>query len=45
MEIKMLKLIIDVIVALLTGKGDYMNDAIEAGCVDYSGQGRDKWGH
>lgn len=41
---KFIKLIVDMFIALVSGKGDYVNDAIEAGAVDYSGQGRDKWG-
>lgn len=29
---------------LLTGKGDFANEAIEAGVISYEGQGRDKYG-
>lgn len=36
-----LKRIGDWIVFLLTGKGRIADEAIEAGLVDYSGQGRD----
>lgn len=39
-----MKKLIDVLVFLLTGKGAIADEAIEAGLVDYSGQGRDKYG-
>ena len=39
-----MKKIFDLIVFLLTGKGYLANEAIEAGVVDYSGQGRDVYG-
>ena len=39
-----MKKIIDFIVFLFTGKGDYAAEAIEAGAVSYEGQGRDKYG-
>lgn len=32
------------IVFFLTCKGEISNEAIEAGLIDYSGQGRDKYG-
>lgn len=41
---KVLKNILDWIMFLLTGKGEIANEAIEAGLIDYSGQGRDKYG-
>jgi hypothetical protein len=39
-----MKTVLDFIVFLFTGKGDYVKDAIEAGLVSYEGQGRDKYG-
>ena len=39
-----MKKIIDFIVFLLTGKGDFAKEAIEAGAISYEGQGRDKYG-
>ena len=40
-----MKKLIDLIVFLLTGKGDFAKDAIEAGVVSYAGQGRDEYGN
>ena len=41
---KAFKRTLDWILFLLTCKGDIANEAIEAGLIDYSGQGRDKYG-
>ena len=41
---KVLKRMLDWFVFLLTGKGDIANEAIDAGLIDYSGQGRNKYG-
>ena len=41
---KLLKKILDWIVLLLSGKGAIAEDAADRGIVDYSGQGRDKYG-
>lgn len=38
---KILKMVLDIIVFVMTGKSD---DAVDAGVCDYSGQGRDKYG-
>ena len=40
-----MKKIIDFIVFIFTGKGDYVKDAIDAGVISYEGQGRDKYGN
>ena len=40
-----MKRVIDFIVFLFTGKGDFAKDAIDAGLVSYEGQGRDKYGN
>ena len=40
-----MKKIIDFIVCLFTGKGDFAKDAIDAGLVSYEGQGRNKYGN
>ena len=40
-----MKKIIDFIVFMFTGKGDFAKDAIEAGVVSYESQGRDKYGN
>lgn len=42
--VKVLKAIGNEIVFLLTGKGDAANEMIENGAIDFSGQGRDKYG-
>lgn len=42
---KVLKSIFNWLAFLFTGKGDIANEAIDAGVIDYSGQGRDKYGH
>ena len=39
-----MKKVLDFIVFLFTGKGDYAKDTIDAGLVSYEGQGRDKYG-
>jgi hypothetical protein len=39
-----MKKIIDIIVFLFTGKGDYAKEAVDNGLVSYEGQGRDKYG-
>lgn len=40
-----MKKVIDFIVFLFTGKGDFAKEAIDAGLVSYEGQGRDKYGN
>lgn len=40
-----LKRVLDWVVFILTGKGDIANEAVDDGLIDYSGQGRDKYGH
>ena len=39
-----MKKVLEFIVFLFTGKGDYAKDTIDAGLVSYEGQGRDKYG-
>jgi hypothetical protein len=39
------KRVADWFVLLLTGKGPITNEAVDNDIVDYSGQGRDKYGH
>jgi hypothetical protein len=39
-----MKKFFDFVLFLLTGKGDFANEAIEAGVISYEGQGRDKYG-
>lgn len=41
---KIIKKILDWVMFIMTGKGDLANEMIEAGVLDYSGQGRDKYG-
>lgn len=41
---KILKNILNWSMFLFTGKGDIANDAVLMGAVDFSGQGRDKFG-
>lgn len=41
---RILKRILDWIELLLTGKGAITEDAVNEGIIDYSGQGRDKYG-
>lgn len=36
--------VISWIVLFMTGKSEIVNEAIKAGLVDYSGQGRDRYG-
>ena len=42
--VKMMKAIGNWFVFLLTGKGEFANEMVDAGLVDYSGQGRDEYG-
>jgi hypothetical protein len=39
-----MKKVIDFIVFLFTGKGDFAKEAIDEGLISYEGQGRDKYG-
>lgn len=39
-----MKKVIDFIVFLFTGKGEYAKEAIDNGLISYEGQGRDKYG-
>jgi hypothetical protein len=39
-----MKKIIDCIVFIFTGKGDFAKEAIDNGLVSHEGQGRDKYG-
>lgn len=39
-----MKKFFDFVLLLFTGKGDFANEAIEAGVVSYEGQGRNKYG-
>lgn len=41
---KTIQKLIDLIVLLLTGKGDAATPAIDGGAVSHAGQGRDKYG-
>jgi hypothetical protein len=41
---KVLKRVLDWVVFILTGKGEIANEAVDDGLIDYSGQGRDKYG-
>lgn len=41
---KVVKRILAWIEFILTGKGEIANEMIELGLIDYSGQGRDKYG-
>ena len=41
---KFIKSLLNWFVFFLTGKGEIANEAIEAGLIDFSGQGRDKYG-
>jgi hypothetical protein len=41
---KILKNILNWFVFLLTGKGELADEMIDEGLIDYSGQGRDKYG-
>lgn len=41
---KTVKRIIEWITFLLTGKGKIADEGVDAGVLDYSGQGRDKYG-
>ena len=41
---KFIKKFLDCIVFIMTGKGDLANEMVDAGVLDYSGQGRDKYG-
>lgn len=39
-----MKKFLNFLVCLLTGKGDFTKEAIEAGAVNLSGQGRNRYG-
>ena len=39
-----MKKFFDFVLFLLMGKGDFANEAIEAGVISYEGQGRNKYG-
>lgn len=39
-----LKKVLDIILFILTGKGPIADEAVNEGLIDYSGQGRDKYG-
>lgn len=41
---KVLKVVFNWFAFLLTGKGEIANEAVMMGAVDFSGQGRDKFG-
>lgn len=41
---KTIKMIIDLFVLLMTGKGDTITAAVRAGAVSHAGQGRDDYG-
>ena len=41
---KVLKKILNIIIFILTGKGPIADEAVNEGLIDYSGQGRDKYG-
>jgi hypothetical protein len=40
-----MKKVVDFIVFLFTGKGDFVKEEIEARVISYEGQGRDKYGN
>lgn len=42
---KVLKSILNEIIFLFTGKGEIAKEMIDKGLIDYSGQGRDKYGN
>ena len=42
---KVLKSILDWVVFILTGKGEIAKEMVDNGLIDYSGQGRDKYGN
>lgn len=41
---KFIKSLLNWMLFLLTAKGEIANEAIEAGLIDYSGQGRNEYG-
>ena len=41
---KILKNILNWFVFVLTGKGEFADEMVDAGLIDYSGQGRDEYG-
>lgn len=41
---KIVKIFLDWVVALFTGKGEVGHKAVDDGLIDLSGQGRDKYG-
>lgn len=42
---RILKRILDWALFLLTGKGEIAREGVDAGILDYSGQGRDRYGN
>lgn len=42
--VKVLKAIVNVIIFLLTGKGEIADEAIREGVISFEGQGRNKYG-
>ena len=43
-KMKVLKNVLNWFAFLLTGKGEIADEAVNAGLIDYSGQGRDEYG-
>jgi hypothetical protein len=41
---RIIKRILDWLMFILTGKGPVANEGVDAGIVDYSGEGRDEYG-
>lgn len=39
-----MKKVLDIIVFIFTGKGDFAKEAVDNGLVSHEGQGRDKYG-
>ena len=42
---KLVKRILEWVVFILTGKGEIAKEGVDAGILDFSGQGRDKYGN
>ncbi len=42
---RILKRILDWVIFLLTGRGEIAREGVDAGILDYSGQGRDRYGN
>ena len=42
---KVLSWLLNLFIFMFTAKGEWANECIEAGLIDYSGQGRDKYGN